>query len=107
MKKAKASNLRKKTYKREKKMKKVKRKIRYKYREEKEGFLLKNVRCPTCKSNRINWIKVVEHTSWAGRIKLLAECWSGNTREEKPAHLFLIELNDLPIVKVNKVKPRK
>ena len=88
-------------------MKKIKSKIRYKYREEKEGFLLKNVRCPICKSNHINWIKVVEHTSWDGGVKLLAECWSGNTREEKPRHLFLIELNDLPIVEVNKVKPKK
>ena len=83
-------------------MKKLKRKIRYKYREEKEGFLLSNVNCPVCKSNHINWKKVVEHTSWSGKVKLLVECWSGNISKDKPRHLFLIELNGLPIVKVNR-----
>ena len=85
-------------------MGKNKERIRYKYRKEKEGFILKSVKCPVCGSNHINWVEVVEHTSWAGKVKLLAECWSGNVSEEKPRHLFLIELNDLPLVEVIKVK---
>lgn len=82
--------------------------IRYKYKKSKEGFVLKNVKCPTCGSNHINWIEVVEQTSWSGDIKLLAECWSGDTTKDKPHHLFLIKINshDLPIVEINKVKDK-
>ena len=82
-------------------------KIRYKYKEAKEGFSLKEIRCPVCRSNHINWAKVVQHKSWNGTIILLAECWSGDTQNKKPHHLFLIELNDLPVVEVSKVKSRK
>ena len=82
----------------------TKNKIRYKYTESKKGFCLSNVRCPICKGKHINWTKVVEHTSWAGKVKLLAECWSGDTTKELPRHLFLIELEDLPIVEAKKIK---
>lgn len=81
-------------------------KIRYKYREAKEGFQFKNVRCPVCKSNHINWSKVVQNKNWNGKIVLIAECWSGDTQQDKPNHLFLIELEseDLPKVVVKKTK---
>lgn len=81
--------------------------IRYKYRKAKEGFQLEKVRCPVCGSNHINWIKVVEHTSWAGKVGVLAECWSGDTFQDKPNHLFLIQIEDLPIVEIKKVKDKK
>ena len=72
-------------------MAKVKQKIRYKYKESKEGFSLENVKCPTC-GGRINWTKVVQLKNWNGKIVLLAECWSGICDSDKPRHLFLIEI---------------
>ncbi len=81
--------------------------IRYKYRKSKEGVVLKNVKCPTCGNNHINWIEVVQNYNWDGTIVLLAECWSGDTQQDKPHHLFLIELDDLPIVEIKKVKVKK
>ena len=82
-----------------------KEKIRYLYRPLKEGFLMDKVRCPTCKSNHINGFKIVQDkNSWDGKIILLAECWSGNINNENPRHLFLIELEDLPITTIRKVK---
>jgi len=65
------------------------------------NFELSKVKCPIC-GNPINWIKVVEHTSWAGRVVLLASCWSGNLADIKPEHLFLIELEDLPFAKMQR-----
>ena len=82
---------------------KILNKIRYKYKEANKGFCLKEVRCPVCKSNHINWIKVVQNYNWDGTIVLLAECWSGDTSQPKPQHLFLIELKNLPRVEINKV----
>jgi len=79
-------------------------KIRYKYRELKKGFCLEDVRCPTCGNKGVNWIKVVQNKNWNGKIILLAECWSGDTSEDKPKHLFLIEIDDLPMVQINKMK---
>ncbi len=79
-------------------------KIRYKYRESKEGFLMDNIKCPTCKSIHKNFIKVVEHTSWSGKVVLLVECWTGNTNQPDPQHLYLIELKDLPRVEISKTK---
>ena len=81
----------------------MKKRIRYKYTEAKAGFKMSEVKCPVCKSTHINWTKVVEHKSWAGRVVLLAECWSGEVDLEKPRHLFLIELEDLPIVELSKI----
>ncbi len=81
--------------------------IRYKYRETKEGFSLKNVCCPICESNHINWVEVVQNKNWDGTIVLLAECWSGNTDEEKPKHLFLIRLDNLPTVEIEKIKSQR
>ena len=81
-------------------------KIRYKYKESKNGFCLKNIKCPTCGSNHINWIEVVQNKNWDGEIILLAECWSGNTSQDKPNHIFLIGIRDLPIVQINKIKRR-
>ena len=77
-------------------------KIRYKYGEEKDGFQLGKVKCPVCGSKHINWVKVVEHPSWSGKVKLIAECWSGDIHNNKPAHLFIITLTDLPEVEVRK-----
>ena len=88
-------------------MKKLKRKIRYKYREEKEGFLLDNLKCPVCKSIHKNFIKVVQDKSWNGTIVLLVECWTGNTTNPNPQHLYLIELEDLHIVNANRVRIKK
>ncbi|KKN69614.1 hypothetical protein LCGC14_0439170 [marine sediment metagenome] len=71
---------------------------------------LDNVKCPICGSVHKNFGKVVEHTSWSGNVKLLIECWSGNTEKELPKHLYLIELEELPIVKIkryNKTKRRE
>ena len=82
-------------------------KVRYKYKESKEGFELKNVKCPTCKSKHINWTKVVQDTSWDGSVVLMAECWSGDIYEDKPRHIFLIELRNLPSVQVQKSKGGK
>ena len=81
-------------------------KIRYKYKEFKEGFELKNVKCPTC-GGTINWIKVVQPINWNGTIILLAECWSRDISEDKPRHIFTIELDDLPNIQINKVKEAK
>lgn len=81
-------------------------KIRYKYKESKGGFELENVKCPTC-GGTINWIKVVQPINWNGTIILLAECWPGDTSEDKPRHIFTIELEDLPTVKINEVKEKK
>lgn len=78
-------------------------KIRYKYRESKKGISINQIRCPTCGSNHINWKKVVQDKNWNGTIILLAECWSGNINKEKPRHLFLIELDDLPVVSIKKI----
>ena len=80
--------------------------IRYKYRKVIVGVQLKDIKCPVC-GNQINWIKVVEHTSWNGKVGLLAECWSGEFCIDKPRHLFLIELDNLPEVEINKVKDKK
>jgi hypothetical protein len=77
--------------------------IRYKYRNQKEGFQLSNIKCPICGSTHKNRIKVVEHTSYAGKVKLLVECWSGDINKEMPKHLYLIELEDLPIIEAKKV----
>lgn len=79
-------------------------KIRYKYRESKEGFSLENVRCPICKGEHINWIKVVQNKSWNGKIILLAECYT-DLSDNNPKHLFLIEIeaDDLPMVQINKI----
>lgn len=74
-------------------------KIRYSYRKVKEGFQLNKIKCPICGSVHKNFKLVVEHTSWASKVKLLVECWSGDTSKDKPHHLYLIELKDLPIVK--------
>ena len=52
----------------------------------------------------MNWIKFINSADWNGTIKLLAECWSGSTYEETPRHLFVINLNNLPEVDVEKVK---
>ena len=82
-------------------------KIRYKYVDAKEGFELSKIKCPICGSKHINWTEVVEHTSWTGKVSLLAECWSGNISEDKPRHLVLIRLNGLPIVEVDKIKIKK
>ena len=59
-----------------------------------------------CGSNNINWTKSVSSINWDGKIVLLAECWSGEIYNEKPKHLFLIELEDLPVVEVNKIKQK-
>lgn len=80
--------------------------IRYKYTKEKNGFQLSKVKCPVCGSNHINWTEPVQDTSWNGIVVLLAECWSGDTSEDKPKHLFLIELEDLPVVNISKVKKK-
>ena len=85
----------------------MKQKIRYKYKNVKEGFELDKVRCPVCGNNSLNWIKVVEHTSWAGNVTLLVECWSGDTQKEKPRHLFLIQLRNLPLVEIKKTRIKK
>ena len=79
-------------------------KIRYKYKEYKKGFCLKDVKCPTCGSNHINWTCVVQNKNWDGEIILLAECWSGDTLKDLPKHIFLIGIRDLPFVKINKNK---
>lgn len=63
---------------------------------------LESVKCPVCGSVHKNFKKVVEHTSWSGKVKLLVECWSGDTNEEKPGHLYLIELDNLPIVRIKR-----
>ena len=81
--------------------------IRYKYRESKKGVCLAEIRCPVCKNPSINWTKVVEDLAWRGRVVLLAECWSGDLDINNPKHLFLIELEDLPSVEVEKVKIMK
>ena len=82
-------------------------KIRYSYRKEKEGFRLDKVKCPVCGSIHKNFKKVVEHTSWSGKVKLLVECWSGDTDKNLPHHLYLINLEDLPIVYVKKITIHK
>ncbi len=82
-------------------------KIRYSYRKEKEGFRLDKVKCPICGSIYKNFKKVVEHTSWSGKVKLLVECWSGDTSKDLPHHLYLINIKNLPIVDVKKIKVRK
>lgn len=64
---------------------------------------MSEIKCPVCKSDHINWTKVVEHTSYAGKVVLIAECWSGNTQIEKPRHLFLIQLDELPVVEVSRI----
>lgn len=79
-------------------------KIRYKYKEVKKGFCLKDVKCPVCGSNHINWQESVNTFDYNSKVILLAECWSGDIVYEKPKHLFLIELENLPVVKVNKIK---
>ena len=84
------------------KPKKKHNRIRYSYKDSKEGFRLNNVKCPIC-GCPINWTKVVEETSWAGKVKLLAECWSGEVHNEKPRHLFIIELNNLPTVNISEI----
>lgn len=84
-------------------MVKDKERIRYKYRKVKSGVSLKEIRCPIC-GNPINSTEVVEHTSWAGKVGLLAECWSGDIHQDKSRHLFLIRLENLPEVEVSKVK---
>ncbi len=81
-------------------------KIRYKYKESKNGFSLRDIKCPICGSKDINWIKVVQNKNWDGEIMLLAECWSGDTSKDLRKHLFLIGISDLPIVQINKVKGR-
>lgn len=83
-------------------------KIRYKYKESKEGFCLENVKCPTC-GGVINWIKVVQSKNWSGKIVLLAECWSGTLDEDNSRHIFLIEIEaeDLPLIQINKTKGKK
>jgi len=80
--------------------------IRYKYRPSKEGFLMDNVKCPICKSIHKNWIKVVQNKNWNGTIVLLAECWTGDTNNPEPQHLYLIEIEgeDLPRVEIQKIK---
>lgn len=79
-------------------------KIRYKYKEVKKGFCLEDVKCPVCGSNNVNWIKVVNNINWNGKVILLVECWSGEIYNEKPKHLFLIELEDLPRVEIKNIK---
>lgn len=80
-------------------------KIRYKYRTEKFGTRLDAVVCPVC-GNPINWTKPTESYEWAHKTTLLAECWSGDTHEDKPRHLFLIHIDEgiLPTVEISKTK---
>lgn len=85
-------------------MAKKQEKIRYKYRKAREGVILNNVKCPVCGSTHKNFKSVVEHVSWAGNVKLLVECWSGDIYEDKPRHVYLINLKELPVVEVEKVK---
>ncbi len=61
---------------------------------------LASVKCPICGSIHKNFKEVVENTSWSGKVKLLVECWSGDIKKDLPKHLYLIELNNLPIVRV-------
>lgn len=65
---------------------------------------LDSIKCPICGSVHKSFNKVVENTSWNGKVKLIVECWSGDIYKEKPRHLYLIELNNLPIVKVKQRK---
>jgi len=81
--------------------------IRYKYSKWRKGFSLDKISCPVCKSQHKNWTKIVEHPSWDGKIKLLVECWSGDTLKDLPSHLYLIELSDLPSVEVSRRRKRK
>ena len=76
-------------------------KVRYKYRLVEKGFQLKEVKCPICQ-NPVNWIKPVNSYNWNHTIVLLAECWSGEIAIEKPSHLFLIEIKNLPIFDIEK-----
>jgi hypothetical protein len=78
-------------------------KIIYKYRRASYGVRLKSVVCPVCK-NPINWTKPINSYDYNDQVVLLAECWSGNTEKEKPQHLFLINIDNLPIVEIKKAK---
>ena len=80
-------------------------KIRYKYRKAKEGFQLRKVKCPVC-GNPINSTESIQSYSWNNHVVLLAECWSGSTCKEMPRHTFLIDIENLPIVEINKVKKK-
>lgn len=86
-------------------MGKNKERIRYKYKKVKKGFVLEEIKCPVC-GNSINSTRPVQDISWNGKVVLLAECWSGDIYSEKPRHLFLIELDDLPVVNICKVKQK-
>jgi len=77
--------------------------IRYKYRKAKKGIELNEIKCPVCGNPSINWAKSVGSIDYNGKIKLLAECWSGDTSQDKPKHLFLIILEDLPVVEVCRI----
>ena len=66
-----------------------------------------NIKCPTCGSIHKNWIKVVQYKNWNGKIVLLVECWTGDTNNSDPQHLYLIELDNLPVVIVEKVNQKR
>ena len=65
---------------------------------------LESIKCPICGSIHKNFKDVVEHTSWSGKVKLLVECWSGNIYKENPRHLYLVELDNLPIIRIKQRK---
>lgn len=76
--------------------------IRYSYKPSNFGIQLAKVKCPVC-GNPINGTEILQDYSFNGKVVLLAECWSGKLHEEKPRHEFLIEIEDIPIVKIKKV----
>lgn len=79
--------------------------IRYKYKPVKGGIELEEVKCPVC-GNGINWVKPVNSWDWDGKIVLLAECWEGTSEPLRSRHLFLIRIDGLPMVEIEKVSEK-
>jgi hypothetical protein len=80
--------------------------IRYKYKTIKEGVKLSDIKCPIC-GNPINSHEVIGDYNWNNKVSLLAQCWSGDIYTEKPRHLFLVEIDNLPIVEITKLNNKK